>query len=706
MHSSEREMAFRMRSSKFRHIYGDAHRKEKCYENIRLTRNAHDSNFCAVNPKYLAVVTESSGGGAFVVLPLAKTGRVDINAPKVCGHAGGVLDIKWSPFHDDVIASGSDDCTVKVWQIPNGGLISNLSEWQVDLHGHGRRVTYIEWHPTADNIILSAGLDYKCIIWNVEQAEPVNVINCHNDIIQSISWNREGSLFSTTCKDKTLRIIDPRVGDCVAEVNDVFKGVRPMKSVMLGDTGKVFCTGFQGNGEREMAIWDIKNMKNALTRKTVDNSNGILMPYYDHDTRVVFLAGKGDGNIRYYELTDESPYCHFLNVYGSSSPQRGLGVMPKRGCDASRCEIMRFYKLHAARNFVEPLSMIVPRKSNIFHDDIFPPTASAIPSLSADEWISGQNREPILISMKDQHVVNDPSYTPSRAGVPQDGALNEAPTITTYRAVSSSQNGGSGEPAKIPASLKNIKRLSTCEDVVTLTPSSQTSVERAPPNTNQSSSPSIVDSQSDKAFVNSKIAAFENKGSNNNTGEVGTSPSRRQFDRRSWSTSQENPPDVIANGIKGTNESSKGPNRPVNIKNAAQYFEHREIQIIDIQDRENTKKLENRQKDGKNAKSLPVRSTPAGRLILGEVNEHRSKQPAHKIHVKKTWSPIKPPSNPMWEDMGDVPNTDPELRKAYFQQAQEIKALKEQLALKDKRIRQLEDEANLLKKSANEESNC
>ena len=53
----------------------------------------------------------------------------------------------------------------------------------------------------------------------------------------------------------------------------------------------------------------------------------------------------------------------------------------------------------------------------------------------------------------------------------QDGALNEAPTITTYRAVSSSQNGGSGEPAKIPASLKNIKRLSTCEDVVTLSPS-------------------------------------------------------------------------------------------------------------------------------------------------------------------------------------------------------------------------------------------
>lgn len=65
-------MAFRIRASKFRHVYGEPHRKEKCYENLRLTRNAHDSNFCAVNPKYLAVVTESSGGGSFVVLPLSR----------------------------------------------------------------------------------------------------------------------------------------------------------------------------------------------------------------------------------------------------------------------------------------------------------------------------------------------------------------------------------------------------------------------------------------------------------------------------------------------------------------------------------------------------------------------------------------------------------------------------------------------------------
>ncbi len=46
------------------------------------------------------------------MLILLQTGRVDMNTPKVCGHSGPVLDIKWNPFDDYMIASCSDDATV------------------------------------------------------------------------------------------------------------------------------------------------------------------------------------------------------------------------------------------------------------------------------------------------------------------------------------------------------------------------------------------------------------------------------------------------------------------------------------------------------------------------------------------------------------------------------------------------------------------
>jgi coronin-1B/1C/6 len=65
-------MAFRVRQSKFRHIFGQPMKKEQCYDNIRITKSSWDGTFCAVNPKYVAVITEAAGGGAFLVLSLDK----------------------------------------------------------------------------------------------------------------------------------------------------------------------------------------------------------------------------------------------------------------------------------------------------------------------------------------------------------------------------------------------------------------------------------------------------------------------------------------------------------------------------------------------------------------------------------------------------------------------------------------------------------
>lgn len=67
-------MAKFVRSSKFRHVFGTAARKEQCYEGLRVSKNSVESSFCAVNPKFLAVILESAGGGAFIVLRLGEVG--------------------------------------------------------------------------------------------------------------------------------------------------------------------------------------------------------------------------------------------------------------------------------------------------------------------------------------------------------------------------------------------------------------------------------------------------------------------------------------------------------------------------------------------------------------------------------------------------------------------------------------------------------
>lgn len=38
------------------------------------------------------------------------------------------------------------------------------------------------------------------------------MIDCHTDVVLCMSFNTNGSLLGTTCKDKRLRVIEPRSG--------------------------------------------------------------------------------------------------------------------------------------------------------------------------------------------------------------------------------------------------------------------------------------------------------------------------------------------------------------------------------------------------------------------------------------------------------------------------------------------------------------
>ena len=86
------------------------------------------------------------------------------------------MDIAWNPFDEYEIASCSEDCIVKIWRIPEGGLKENMSECTTELHGHNRKAGHIQWHPTAEHILASSGFDNIIIIWNVATGEAVHKV--------------------------------------------------------------------------------------------------------------------------------------------------------------------------------------------------------------------------------------------------------------------------------------------------------------------------------------------------------------------------------------------------------------------------------------------------------------------------------------------------------------------------------------------------
>ena len=174
-----------------------------------------------------------------------------------------------------------------------------------------------------------------------------------------------------------------------------------MKLSYLGALDKMVSVGFSKQSQRQFKLWDTRNLSKELKKVDIDQSAGAIMPFYDPDTSILYLAGKGDGNIRYYEIMDGTPFAHPIEDFKSSVSAKGMAFVPKRNLDIMHCETARLLKL--TTNSVEPLSFFVPRKSEAFQDDIFPDTYAGISAHTADEWMDGSSAPPVLKSLNPRY---------------------------------------------------------------------------------------------------------------------------------------------------------------------------------------------------------------------------------------------------------------------------------------------------------------
>ncbi|KFY17764.1 hypothetical protein V492_00401, partial [Pseudogymnoascus sp. VKM F-4246] len=381
-----------------------------------------------VNPEYLAVNWEASGGGAFAVIPLNEKGRLPEQIPLFRGHTAPVLDTDWNPFNDRIIASGSDDGKVFIWEVPNGFSLYSDAEEPEDvspvskLTGHSRKVGQVLFNPAAENILASASGDYTIKLWDIETGNSPLTLK-HGDIVQSLSWSADGTMMVTTSRDKKLRIWDVRQERPAHEVAG-HSGAKNSRAVWMGEHNRIATTGFSKMSDRQMALWDVGAPQEPIGGFTIlDSISGVCMPFWDDGTQCLYLAGKGDGNIRYFEY--ENDKFEFLSEYKSGDPQRGLAFMPRRGINLHENEVMRAYKT-VNDSYIEPISFVVPRRAEVFQSDIYPPAVGSKPGVSASEWLGGKSALPPKIDLESVYEGNAPKEVPSDYK-PQTSAPAPAP---------------------------------------------------------------------------------------------------------------------------------------------------------------------------------------------------------------------------------------------------------------------------------------
>jgi periodic tryptophan protein 1 len=96
-------------------------------------------------------------------------------------HTAPVLNLAWHPLHFNILASASEDRTVKIWDLQSLEPKFSLNTL------HTTPVSAIAWHSREANILLTGGFDKKCLVIDSMSKSKMEFVVPHD--VESISWN-------------------------------------------------------------------------------------------------------------------------------------------------------------------------------------------------------------------------------------------------------------------------------------------------------------------------------------------------------------------------------------------------------------------------------------------------------------------------------------------------------------------------------------
>ena len=380
------------RTSKYKNIIGE----EKSYKftNVNLVSEVTEGKLITCNGSFIAASWNSTPGSV-AILDTAFPSNVKYNTPLIKGHKRSVFDLEFSPFKDNILATASDDATVKLWEIPLAGLKQNLSQDLLTYKGHTRRAAFVKFNPVASDVIASASSDYSLHIWNITKGETYSKGE-FSDLPTSLDWNSIGTLVAVTSKKKKIYVFDPRANKAVLDTQ-IYESPRSPKFTWVGDNEFV-TTGFSKSNVKELKLWDIRKVtpelksEGPVQKLVIDNLLTITTPFYDHESKLLFTSGKGELSIHVYDFNDSTINQNM--DYKSQTPAVSVHMFERKVLDYNKCEIDRFIHYNNKKE-ISFISFKVSRKNPEYEPDLYPPVSSGEPALSYEQWVAGENKEPV-----------------------------------------------------------------------------------------------------------------------------------------------------------------------------------------------------------------------------------------------------------------------------------------------------------------------
>ena len=200
------------------------------------------------------------------------------------GHADWIQSVWFSPNYQ-YLASGSRDQTIKLWDWRTGECLKTLQ-------GHTGRVKSVAFHP--QGTLLASGSDDQTMrLWDVETAACLRIFQGHKGWILSVAFSPDGNLLASSSNDQTVKLWNVATGEFLKTLQGHEHRIR---SIAFSPNGQWLASG---SDDHTVKLWDIKAGDNFNTLQ------GHIKPVWSiafNPATQILASGSEDETIRLWNV--------------------------------------------------------------------------------------------------------------------------------------------------------------------------------------------------------------------------------------------------------------------------------------------------------------------------------------------------------------------------------------------------------------------
>ena len=204
-------------------------------------------------------------------------------------HQGAVSTLAFSP-DGKTLASGSDDRTIRVWDVESG-------KEKAVLTGHSEPVRTVVFSPDGKTLASGAGArsssDRSIRLWDAESGKEKAQITGHGDSVMCVRFSPDGKTLASGSWDKTIRLWDMET----LKEKMLFTGNdTAVLSVSFSPDGKTLASG---SWDKIIRVWDTESGKEKAQLKGHEGPVPVLCFSPDGKT---LASGSWDKSIRLWDM--------------------------------------------------------------------------------------------------------------------------------------------------------------------------------------------------------------------------------------------------------------------------------------------------------------------------------------------------------------------------------------------------------------------